>query len=448
MRKWSHVTCVLAVITCITVATVGIVAAQDGTQATGQQTGGGQPGKAAQEFDALFAQWRTKLDAMRKLQVDYKQSRPEDRPAMEQQFDQLLGEAKEMSVQLQALIEAAYRENPEDQEKAKFLESLAFLLFKEDKFEESLRLWNVLLDRSTDRRGQHLDYAGQCQYLLNDYSTAQKTLEDAEKELAGRRPLSAEAQSMRANLDLDRQAWEAELAAQKADEKPSGDALELPRVQLETSTGMVVIELFENEAPNTVANFITLVRKGFYDGLEFYRVVEGESALVGDPTNSGNGGAGYEIPFEASEEPYRKHFRGSVSMARQAISKETASSQFFITFRRDNARQLDGEYTVFGRVVEGMDTVTKFARPDARSEDGTISEPDRIIKATVLNARDHEYKFRKVGDPEEGTDAAGSDSGGNAAGGGDGSNDTGAGDGGSGGGSNTGGGGGDGGGGN
>jgi hypothetical protein len=122
-------------------------------------------------------------------------------------------------------------------------------------------------------------------------------------------------------------------------------------------------------------------------------------AQGGDPNGDGSGGPGYSIPFESQEEPYRKHFRGAVAMAHGPASKDSGGSQFYIVFRRDQSRHLDGEHTVFGRVIEGMENVVNFARPAPDSENPKIEVPDRILSAKVLNARDHEYKFRKVGDP-------------------------------------------------
>lgn len=397
MRNQSFVLGVLALAVCLIGLAMGTALAQD--DANQQGSTGGQD--AAGEFDKLFAEWRTKLDAMRKLQVEYKQAELADQDAMEQQFEKLLGEAQEMSVQLQDLIEDAYRANPEDKKKGDFLISMAYAKYQEDNFEEASRITTMLLSAGTDVRGVVLDLAAQSQYLLNNYEEAQKLISEAETELAKiQRPLSADAQDMKLKLDEDRAVWQEEVAFRAADEKPAGDPMELPRVELETTKGKVVIELFENEAPNTVANFITLVRDGKYNETPFHRVIAGFMAQGGDPNGDGSGDAGYNIPFESNEEPYRKHIRGAVAMAHEPQAKDTAGTQFYIVYRRDRTRHLDGEHTVFGRVIEGMDVVTQFNRPEPGSPDTAIAEPDRIVSARVLNARDHEYTFRKVGDPD------------------------------------------------
>ena len=170
----------------------------------------------------------------------------------------------------------------------------------------------------------------------------------------------------------------------------------LPRVLLKTNRGDLVVELFENEAPNTVANFISLVEKGFYDGLTFHRVLPGFMAQGGCPDGDGKGGPGYKIPCECYNPERRRHFRGSLSMAHSG--RDTGGSQFFITFvptpQLDDPPPQGDRHTVFGRVVEGLNLLHKIRR---RDPDGpNPPEPDKIITAKVLNRRDHEYVPEKM----------------------------------------------------
>ena len=158
----------------------------------------------------------------------------------------------------------------------------------------------------------------------------------------------------------------------------------LPQVTLKTTKGDVVIELYEDEAPNAVANFISLVEKKFYDGVPFHRVIEGFMAQTGDPTGTGTGGPGYAIRCECTAPNARKHQRGSLSMAH--AGPDTGGSQFFLTFVA--TRHLDGRHTVFGQVIEGMENVDKLKRRDPQL--GGAS--DKIISATVVRKRNHEYK--------------------------------------------------------
>ena len=166
------------------------------------------------------------------------------------------------------------------------------------------------------------------------------------------------------------------------------DDKQLPQVMLQTSQGDVVIELYEDNAPNTVANFINLVEKGFYDGLKFHRVIDRFMAQGGDPKGTGSGGPGYNIKCECYRKDAKKHERGSLSMAH--AGRDTGGSQFFITFVKTD--HLDGKHTVFGKVIKGMENVDKFTR--TQDESGPIRgvKPDIIKKAVVVQKRDHEYK--------------------------------------------------------
>ena len=180
---------------------------------------------------------------------------------------------------------------------------------------------------------------------------------------------------------------------------------DLPRVKLTTSKGEIVVELFENEAPNTVGNFISLVDDGYYNGKLFHRVLEGFVAQTGGfdsekQINVTAGGPGYKIPCECRIPDARPHFTGSLSMAH--AGRDTGGSQFFITFSRTDS--LDGKHTVFGRVIEGADVLDQLERTamtvNGRDQEFKNVSMDKIVTAEVIRKRDHVYKPRKVGDPE------------------------------------------------
>jgi cyclophilin family peptidyl-prolyl cis-trans isomerase len=147
------------------------------------------------------------------------------------------------------------------------------------------------------------------------------------------------------------------------------------------------LELFENEAPNTVANFITLVEKNFYDGTKFHRVIAGFMAQGGDPQGTGAGGPGYTIPDECRQPNHRLHFRGSLSMAKEE-APDTGGSQFFLTFVPTD--HLNGKHTVFGRIIDGIDVLAKLERVQP-GRSGSPPNADKILRATVLRKRDHAY---------------------------------------------------------
>ena len=140
---------------------------------------------------------------------------------------------------------------------------------------------------------------------------------------------------------------------------------------VETSKGRVVIVLRPDLAPNHVARIKELARQGFYDGIVFHRVIDGFMAQTGDPTGTGRGGSGQYLDAEFNREP---HVRGTCSMAR-AQSPDSADSQFFICF--DEARFLDGQYTVWGAVVEGMDAIDQIKRGEP------VQDPDKIESLKV-----------------------------------------------------------------
>jgi cyclophilin family peptidyl-prolyl cis-trans isomerase len=140
--------------------------------------------------------------------------------------------------------------------------------------------------------------------------------------------------------------------------------------------GVVVIELRPDLAPKHVARIKELTRKGFYDGLVFHRVIEGFMAQTGDPKGNGTGGSGMKIPAEFTEQPFA---RGTAGMARSQ-DPNSGDSQFFICFAP--APFLDGQYTVWGQVIEGMEFVDKIKRGDER-RNGEVTNPDRIVRMQV-----------------------------------------------------------------
>jgi cyclophilin family peptidyl-prolyl cis-trans isomerase len=145
---------------------------------------------------------------------------------------------------------------------------------------------------------------------------------------------------------------------------------------IDLKDGRVVIEMRPDLAPNHVKQIKKLAREGKYDGVVFHRVIEGFMAQTGDPTGTGSGGMGEPLKAEFSKEP---HVRGSVSMAR-TNDPNSARSQFFIVFKDSNF--LDGQYTVWGKVVSGMEFVDKIKRGAAGS--GAVAAPaDKMIKVQV-----------------------------------------------------------------
>ena len=150
-------------------------------------------------------------------------------------------------------------------------------------------------------------------------------------------------------------------------------------IEMKLKNGNVLIELRPDLAPNHVKRITSLVKEGFYDGLVFHRVIPDFMAQGGDPLGNGTGGSGQNIDAEFSNE---KHIRGTVSMAR-AQDPNSADSQFFICFK--DAPWLDGQYTIWGQVVKGMDIVDKIKKGDGSN--GEVSSPDKIISMKLVNKK-------------------------------------------------------------
>ncbi|MFA7489988.1 MAG: peptidylprolyl isomerase [Mariniphaga sp.] len=133
------------------------------------------------------------------------------------------------------------------------------------------------------------------------------------------------------------------------------------KAEIHTGKGVMKIDLYDTDAPGTVANFIKLARQGFYDGLTFHRVIPGFVIQGGCPDGTGAGGPGYTIPCETNGNK-QYHDRGVLSMAH--AGKDTGGSQFFICHNRQNTQHLDGHHTCFGKVMEGLEVIDAIKAGD------------------------------------------------------------------------------------
>ena len=211
-------------------------------------------------------------------------------------------------------------------------------------------------------------------YADHRFAEARKMLADAQQS----EEANPQMRSFLAAAETYPELWEKEQTIRAAEATADNN----PRVLLKTDRGDILIELFEDQAPNTVANFISLVESGFYDGIAFHRVIPGFMAQGGDPnskdddpSNDGRGGPPYTIVCECDRPDTRMHFAGSLSMAH--AGKDTGGSQFFITHLPTD--HLNGKHTVFGRVIEGL----SIARD--------LRKNDKIESASVVRKREHPY---------------------------------------------------------
>ena len=152
------------------------------------------------------------------------------------------------------------------------------------------------------------------------------------------------------------------------------------RIKIQTNKGDIIGEFWNDDAINTVKNFVTLAQSGYYDGLTFHRVIPDFVIQGGCPKGDGTGGPGYRIPCE-TDGPRQRHEPGSFSMAH--AGRNTGGSQFFIVLTRERTKHLDGQHTVFGKTVEGFDVVQKIRQGD-RMIRVEVLEVDPIIQAHTL----------------------------------------------------------------
>ena len=170
-----------------------------------------------------------------------------------------------------------------------------------------------------------------------------------------------------------------------------------PIVTIEMENGKkIVAELYPEIAPNTVANFVSLVQSGFYDGVIFHRVISGFMIQGGDPQGTGMGGPGYTIKGEFARNGFKqnnlRHTRGVLSMAR-TMMPNSAGSQFFIMHA--NAPHLDGEYAAFGKVTEGLETVDEIAATQTGRQDRPVA--DQRMKKVTVETFGETYTVEKYG---------------------------------------------------
>ena len=369
-------------------------------------------------LDAAAQEMREYLKKMRVLAVKYHLTE-ESRDAKELGTEwrkMLAGGHRVHDKMIQAAV-ADFQEKPDLKGPAGvFLSQLSGRNADADRYDNMFEIVQLLKDKGTSDRTFDLCYALTAA-ANNEYAAAKphlevaaKNLESGAEELAKAQKVSDEEKKLVAKKlvqtyemvrDLARtefyeKLWQEELKAREAD--AAGEPL--PRVLIETSKGEIVVELFENNAPNTVANFIELCEKGFYDGLPFHRVLTHFMAQGGDPARDGTGGPGYCIPTELNGKTDRNFFRGTLAMAMSNIPN-SAGSQFFICYLP--RATLNGKYVAFGRVVEGMNIVSDLARidPDDKEAEPNARQdwPDEIVSTKVLRKRGHAYKVTKLPEP-------------------------------------------------
>ncbi len=323
------------------------------------------------KWDQLIKRQKEIMTRIPVLQKEYRTADLAQRTTIKEEFEKLREEYAGLIEQIDEMAPQVIKKDPGN------LEAAGFLLpeyYQQNRYEDAAKIAdNVLKAGKSD--AVVLNIGGTAHFATQDFKRAKELFTKAEEENQLIRELGGRYLPL---CDKYQELWDEEQKIRAAEKK----ADDLPRVEFVTSKGRIVLELFENEAPNTVANFISLVEKGFYDGIAFHRVIPNFMTQGGDPNtlddnpgNDGQGGPGYNIDCECYDPKFRKHFQGSLSMAH--AGRNTGGSQFFLTHLPTD--HLDGKHTVFGRIIEGMEVKA------------AMEQVDVIKSAKVLRKRDHAY---------------------------------------------------------
>lgn len=318
------------------------------------------------ESESIFAQGQNADDAGRKK--------------LGQRIQQLQAEFQtDLGPAIMNLAPKIYEKDPTEPNAA---EVMTVKALEAGDFESVVKMADKVIDAEKGT-APLVTYKGIALFNSGEFDSAVTTFEEARK-----LDKKSFAQAGAPFLDLATkysQYWKDELALREKEK----EADDLPRVLLKTNRGDIELELFENEAPNTVANFVSLVEAGKYDGTLFHRVIPGFMSQGGDPNslddnpgNDGGGGPGYTIACECYTDKARKHFQGSLSMAH--AGRDSGGSQFFLTHRPTphldyQEGKTESNHTVFGRILKGLDVAV------------ALKKGDKIEEATVIRKRDHKY---------------------------------------------------------
>ncbi len=383
--------------------------------------------QAADAFEKAFTDYRAVIRQIEQLRIEYQTTDAARREKINAELAGLLAQAKPRLDTMTKAAESDYRSAPNDDPRVtELLTDLAkyYIVGQQvgpgeppssdpegqyypidggDQYERGLPFVKLLVDGGAKDNRLYV-WGFLAAFVTNDYDLASDYFKQAQESKAFEQLQKSAADTAHnkdagldgevyrtamtyaESLDKYRQLWAKESEIRAAEAR----ADDLPRVKLTTTKGDITLELFENEAPQTVANFITLVKSGFYDGSPFHRVLPFFVAQGGAKSDDGEGGPGYAIRCECYTPEYRHHFRGSLSMAHRG--RDTGGSQFFLTFVPTG--HLDGKHTVFGRVIDGFDVLGSIQRRSPQQSDPP--KPDRIVKAVVLRDRGHPYTFERL----------------------------------------------------
>jgi cyclophilin family peptidyl-prolyl cis-trans isomerase len=377
------------------VGSVGIVLLSFGlTFAQAPAGGGGIPGQPmtipvtpeTEEFKQAVEAFREHVKKMREVVVRFNTGTAAEEEKWKQRWKDLMVEGRPLFQDMLLAAAAEFEADPQERRNiASWLFKVVNQNVEDDRFEGMLPIIDTLLE-DRPQSEDLLRFQGMTAVALNRYDVARESLEALAKIQEGREELT----QLRESLDESEVRWNEELEIRK--QEAAGEPL--PRVLIRTTKGDMEVELYENQAPDTVGNFIYLVESGFYDHQPFHSgkqhfLIQGGGDDILKPD--------YTIYGEMDRPDARRFYRGTLGMALSG-HPDSAYSQFFIALMPNN--ELDDEFTAFGRIVKGMEVIANLNKIDPKAEKKEnptpADEPDEILEIRVLNKRDHEYKPNKV----------------------------------------------------
>lgn len=348
---------------------------------------------ARDQLDQAIAEWRDVTKMAVETGIRFLGSGREESITYREQYNDAIRRGNELVDQIVLLAIRVLNETEQpDPDLNDLLARIENYLFVQGEYERAYRLGKKILAKNADHKLAQI-MTGRAALLTNRFDEA-ATLLKPHGDVIEKFP-AAEA-DLYLNLGKLQKNWKRELEI-RAQEAQADD---LPRVELKTTKGTIVLELFENEAPGSVGNFVSLVEEGFYDGTIFHRVLRKFMAQGGGFSDPGTPKkVNYSIFDECFKPDIRHHFRGVISVAKGEAA-HSGSTQFFITTVPTPG--LDEWHTVFGCVIEGMDVVDRLNETHIVDKDSSKEVPvqgvvpDRILSARVLRKRDHKYVPNKT----------------------------------------------------
>ena len=374
--------CMIAVLALGVVGSVRSISAEDAAPASAAAP------DVATEWAGLVKDMETFKETMESLKLRFSKATGTEKSKISKEASGLVTTFQTKTYpRMTKLAAEVYKLDPENTVAA---ELMLETLFSSNQYPELIKVSETVLKK--DPKAQlAANFNGVGKFAEHDFEGAIKVLKAAEvdgiliPQIGGQYLNTAE-------LYVD--FWKKEQAIREKEDAATGDE-QLPIVKLTTTKGDIEILMLENEAPNSVANFISLVEKKYYDGTKFHRVIPSFMAQGGDPNSrdmpelAGQGGPGYTIACECYQDNARRHFAGTLSMAH--AGKDSGGSQFFLTHLPTNhlnpaPDKEIGVHTVFGRTIKGLDVIRALVVDDV------------ITSAVVVRKRNHEYTPKTLPD--------------------------------------------------